>query len=95
MTSQQSVSTKIIARLRHVLGHCRENDAFTRKVIVDFIVVDLAFCKHIKLEFIWFVMYGYRIVATQNTRHFLHEGLDEGRPFMTRFLGVRFLRTEI
>ena len=49
MTSQQSVNTKIIARLRHVLGHCRENDAFTRKVIVDFIVVDLAFCKHIKI----------------------------------------------
>ena len=57
-TSQQSVNTKIIARLRHVLGHCRENDAFTRKVIVDFIVVDLAFCKHIKLEFIWFVIEG-------------------------------------
>ena len=53
MTSQQSVNTKIIARLRHVLGHCRENDAFTRKVIVDFIVVDLTFCKHIKLESQW------------------------------------------
>ena len=58
MTSQDSVNTKIIARLRHVLGHCRENDAFTRKVIVDFIVVDLDFCKHIKLEFIWFVIEG-------------------------------------
>ena len=58
MTSQQSVNTKIIARLRHVLGHFRENDAFTRKVIVDFIVVDLDFCKHIKLEFILFVIEG-------------------------------------
>jgi hypothetical protein len=56
MTSQQSVNTKIIARLRHVLGHCRENDAFIRKVIFDFIVVDLTFCKHIKLELIWFVI---------------------------------------
>ena len=37
MTFQKSVNTKIIARLRHVLGHCRENEAFTRKVIVDFI----------------------------------------------------------
>ena len=35
------------------------------------------------------------IVATQNTRHFLLESLAEGRPFMTRFLGARFLRTEI
>ena len=69
MTSQQSVSTKIIARLRHVLGHCRENDAFTRKVIVDFIVVDLAFCKHIKLEFIWFVMYGTGTVLSPHKTH--------------------------
>jgi hypothetical protein len=45
MTSQQSVNTKIIARLRHVLGHCRENDAFTRKVIVDIVVVDLTFLR--------------------------------------------------
>ena len=45
MTSQQSVKTKIIARLRHVLGHCRENDAFTRIVIVDIIVVDLTFLR--------------------------------------------------
>ena len=58
MTSQQSVNTKIIARLRHVLGHCRENDAFIRKVIFDLTVVDLTFCKHIKLEFIWFVIQG-------------------------------------
>ena len=58
MTSQQSVNTKIIARLRHVLGHGRENDAFIRKVIFDLIVVDLTFCKHIKLEFIWFVIQG-------------------------------------
>ena len=26
--------------------------------LVDFIVVDLTFCKHIKLEFIWFVIEG-------------------------------------
>ena len=45
MTSQQSVNTKIIARLRHVLGHCRENDAFTRKVVVDIAVVDLTFLR--------------------------------------------------
>ena len=52
MTSQKSVNTKIIA-LRHVLGHCRENDAFTRIVIVDIVVVDLTFFTHLVNTFYW------------------------------------------
>ena len=31
------------------------------------------------------------VVITQNTRHFLHEGLAEGRPFMSLFLFEVFL----
>ena len=53
MTSQQSVNTKIIARLRHVLGHCREKEAFTRKVIVDVIVIDLIIFTHLVNTLNW------------------------------------------
>ena len=35
------------------------------------------------------------VVITQNTRHFLHEGLAEGKPFMSLFLFEVFLMTEI
>ena len=35
------------------------------------------------------------VVITQNTRHFLHEGLAEGKPFMSLFLFEVFLMTEM